>query len=154
MDRKWHRSHATQLSVNSQHHSPAPPSSWGRELHVPEGPVVVVGHSLHQVEGGSRQTADGPVPVVPHPHVQVPRVEVLKILVQRHEILKPSGENTWGDRYGWLQGLEKTTYGFSLVSWHYCWFTDEKACSVNLGDAGTRGRTLEANWCLFTWSIG
>lgn len=38
--------------------------------------------SLHNVHPGSRHAADGPVPVVSDPHVQIPRVEVLEILVQ------------------------------------------------------------------------
>ena len=61
---------------------------------VPECPVVIVGHPLHQVKGGPRQTAYGPVPVVSDPHVQVPRVEVLKVLIHWHKLLK-SMENRW-----------------------------------------------------------
>lgn len=56
---------------------------------VPEGPVVVIGDALHQVEHRPRQAAHWPVPVVPHSHVQVPHVEVLKILIKRDKILQP-----------------------------------------------------------------
>ena len=64
------------------------------EAAVPESPVVIVRHPLHQVEGGPRQTAYGPVPVVSDPHVQVPRVEVLKVLIHRHKLLESSGKHT------------------------------------------------------------
>ena len=53
-----------------------------------EGPIVVVGDLLQQVHLGAGDAADGPVPVIPDPHVQVPRVEVLKVLVQGNEILR------------------------------------------------------------------
>lgn len=53
-----------------------------------EGPVVVVGNSLHQVHLGAGDAADGPVPVVPDPHVQVAGVEVLKVLVEGDELLQ------------------------------------------------------------------
>lgn len=46
-----------------------------------------MGHSQHQVHFGPGYAADGPVPVVPDPHVQVSGVEVLKILVEGHEVL-------------------------------------------------------------------
>lgn len=52
-----------------------------------KSPVVVVGHSLHQVHFGPRHAADGPVPVVPDPHVQISGVEVLEILVEGHKVL-------------------------------------------------------------------
>ncbi len=56
-------------------------------IRVPECPVVVIRHPLHQVEDRSWQAAYGTVPVVPYPHVQVSSVKVLKILVKWYEIL-------------------------------------------------------------------
>lgn len=54
---------------------------------VPKSPVVVIGHPLHQVKHGAWQAAHGPIPVVSHPHVQVSGVKVLKVLIERYEIL-------------------------------------------------------------------
>lgn len=34
-----------------------------------KGPVVIVGISLHEVELGPGNTANGPVPAIPNPHV-------------------------------------------------------------------------------------
>lgn len=59
---------------------------------VPKCPVVVVGHPLHQVEDGSRQAAHGAIPVVSNPHVQVSGVKVLKVLIERYEILRTRKE--------------------------------------------------------------
>lgn len=58
------------------------------QKHSLKGPVVVVGDPVHQVHLGSWNAADGPVPVVPYPHVEVPGVKVLKVLVERHKVLK------------------------------------------------------------------
>lgn len=52
-----------------------------------ERPVVVMRLPLHDVHPGSRHAADRPVPVVSNPHVEVPRVEVFKILIQGHKVL-------------------------------------------------------------------
>lgn len=52
-----------------------------------ECPVVVVRNSLHQVHFSARDAADGSVPVVSDPHVQVSGVEVLKVLIERDKIL-------------------------------------------------------------------
>lgn len=46
-----------------------------------------MGDSLHQVHSGPGHAADGPVPVVPDPHVQISGVEVLEILVEGHKVL-------------------------------------------------------------------
>lgn len=64
-----------------------------------KSPVVVVGHSLHQVHFGPGHAADGPVPVVPDAHVQISGVEVLEILVEGHKVLELDGD---GGRLGWL----------------------------------------------------
>lgn len=53
-----------------------------------KSPVVVAGRPLHQVHLGARHAADGPVPVVSDAHVQVAGVEVLKVLVERHKVLR------------------------------------------------------------------
>lgn len=55
---------------------------------VPESPVVVIRHPLHQVKDGSWQAAYGTVPVVSYSHVQVPSVEVFKILIKWYKFLK------------------------------------------------------------------
>lgn len=55
---------------------------------VPECPVVVIRHPLHEVKDRSREAAYGTVPVVSYPHVQVSSVKVLKILIKRYKILK------------------------------------------------------------------
>lgn len=52
-----------------------------------KSPVVVVGHSFHQVHFGPGDAAYGPVPVVSDPHVEVSRVKVLKILVEGNKVL-------------------------------------------------------------------
>lgn len=52
-----------------------------------KSPVVVVGHSFHQVHFGPRDAAYGPVPVVSYTHVEVSGVKVLKVLVEGHEVL-------------------------------------------------------------------
>lgn len=54
---------------------------------IPIGPVVVIGYSLHEVKHRTGHAADGPVPVVSYPHVQVTSVKILKILVKRNEVL-------------------------------------------------------------------
>lgn len=51
-------------------------------------PVVVMRHSVYQVHLGTRDTADGSVPVVSDSHVQVPGVKVLKILIEGDKILQ------------------------------------------------------------------
>lgn len=61
-----------------------------QDVSVPEGPVVVVGHSLQQVKDGPGQAAYGPVPVVPYSHVQISGVKVFKVLIKRNKILKES----------------------------------------------------------------
>lgn len=55
-------------------------------------PVVVLGRSPHQVHLSTRDAAYRPVPVVPDTHVEVPGVEVLKVLVERHKVLRTDGE--------------------------------------------------------------
>lgn len=52
-----------------------------------KGPVVVGGNSFHQVHLSSGDTAYRSIPVVSNPHVKVPGVKVLKILVQWHKVL-------------------------------------------------------------------
>ena len=59
-----------------------------RRSNLLERPIVVVCNSLDQVHLGTRDTADRSVPVVSDPHVQVPRVKVLKVLIERNEILQ------------------------------------------------------------------
>lgn len=56
-----------------------------------EGPIVVVGNSFHQVHLSTRDTADGSVPVVSNPHVQVPGVKILKVLIEGDKILQEQG---------------------------------------------------------------
>lgn len=53
-----------------------------------EGPIVVMGNSLHQVHLSTRNATDRSVPVVSNPHVQVPGVEVLKVLIEWDKILQ------------------------------------------------------------------
>ena len=53
----------------------------------PKCPVVVICHPFHHVEHSSRGTADGPVPVVSDSHIKVPRIKILKVLIQWHKIL-------------------------------------------------------------------
>lgn len=67
---------------------PGKNQSGAQYSYILEGPVVVVGNSLHQVHLGPGDAADGPVPVVSDPHVQVPGVKVLKILIEGHKILQ------------------------------------------------------------------
>lgn len=55
---------------------------------VPECPVVVIRHPLHQVKDRTWQAAYRTVPVVSYPHVQVSSVKVLKILIKWYKILK------------------------------------------------------------------
>lgn len=55
-------------------------------------PVVVLGRPPHQVHFGTRDTAYGPVPVVPYTHVEVSGVEVLKVLVEGHKVLHKDEE--------------------------------------------------------------
>lgn len=57
-----------------------------------KGPVVVRGNPLHQVHLGAGDAADGPVPVVSNPHVQVAGVEVLKVLVEGDKLLRGGKE--------------------------------------------------------------
>lgn len=52
-----------------------------------ERPVVIMRLSLHDVHPGPRHTADGPIPVVSNPHVEVPCIEVFEILIQWHKVL-------------------------------------------------------------------
>lgn len=47
-----------------------------------------MGHSLHQVHFGARDAAYGPIPIVSDSHVEVPRVEILKVLVEGHKVLQ------------------------------------------------------------------
>lgn len=47
-----------------------------------------MGDPLPEVHFGSWSAAEGPVPVVPDPYVDVPGVEVLKVLVERHKVLQ------------------------------------------------------------------
>lgn len=61
--------------------------------HLLKGPVIVVGNSFHHVHFSTRNTADGPVPVVPDPHVQVPGVKVLKVLIEGDKILQEKEES-------------------------------------------------------------
>lgn len=65
----------------------------GDWITVPESPVVVVRHPLHQVKDRPWQAAYGTVPVVSYPHVQVSSVEVLEILIKRHEILRAKSKH-------------------------------------------------------------
>lgn len=58
-----------------------------------EGPIVVMGNSLHQVHLSTRNATDRSVPVVSNPHVQVPGVEVLKVLIEWDKILQGTGKN-------------------------------------------------------------
>lgn len=53
-----------------------------------ESPVIVMGNSLHQIHLGAWDAADGSVPVVSNPHVQVTGVEVLKVLVEGDKLLR------------------------------------------------------------------
>ena len=54
---------------------------------IPIGPVVVIGHPLHEVKHRTWHTADGSVPAVTYPHVKVTGVKVLKILVKGNKVL-------------------------------------------------------------------
>lgn len=60
--------------------------------HLLKGPVIVVGNSFHHVHPRPRNAADGTVPVVPDPHVQVPGVKVLKVLIEGDKILQEEEE--------------------------------------------------------------
>lgn len=53
-----------------------------------KGPIVVGGNSLDQVHLSTRDATDGSVPVVSNPHVQVPGVKVLKVLIEGNKILQ------------------------------------------------------------------
>lgn len=46
-----------------------------------------MGDLLQQVHSGPGNAAEGPVPIVSYPHVQISGVEVLKILVEGHKVL-------------------------------------------------------------------
>lgn len=43
--------------------------------------------SLHDIHLGSRHTTDRSIPVVSDSHVEVPCIEVFKILIQGHKVL-------------------------------------------------------------------
>ena len=67
-----------------------------------------MGHSLHQVHFGPGHAADGPVPVVPDPHVQISGVEVLEILVEGHKVLhvdEDMGQLGWFILTDWNRAL-------------------------------------------------
>lgn len=51
-----------------------------------------MGNSFHHVHPRPRNAADGTVPVVPDPHVQVPGVKVLKVLIEGDKILQEQEE--------------------------------------------------------------
>lgn len=51
-------------------------------------PVIVIGNSLHYIKLCSGDTADGSVPAISNPHVQVSGVEIFKVLIQRYKILQ------------------------------------------------------------------
>lgn len=51
-----------------------------------------MGNSLHQVHLGTGDAADGSVPVVSNPHVQVPGVKVFKVLVEGDKLLQKKKE--------------------------------------------------------------
>ena len=51
-----------------------------------------MGNSLHQVHLGTRNATDRSVPVVPNPHVQVPGIEVLKVLIEWDKILQETAK--------------------------------------------------------------
>lgn len=70
-------------------------------------PVVVAGLPFQQVHFGPGGAAQGPIPVVPNPHVNVSGVEVLKVLVERHKVLQ--GEEPRGNNEG--GGAEKRSGG-------------------------------------------
>lgn len=77
-------------------------------------PVVVARLSLHQVHFGPGYAADGPVPVVPDPHVQISGVEVLEILVEGHKVLHVDGDRRQLGRSIWNSTLFAATFP---VSW-------------------------------------
>lgn len=56
--------------------------------HSLKGPVVVMGNSFHHVHLSTGNTTNGSVPVVPDPHVQIPGVKVLKVLIEGDKILE------------------------------------------------------------------
>lgn len=60
---------------------------------LPECPVIVIRHPLHQVKHRPWQAAYRAVPVVSYPHVQVSGVEVLKVLIKWYKILKAEKKN-------------------------------------------------------------
>lgn len=78
---------------------------------VPKGPVVVIGHPLHQVKHGARQAANGTIPVVSHPHVQVSGVKVLKVLIEGYEILRRRRKNNEQLHSETLTGCHKAAVG-------------------------------------------
>lgn len=72
-----------------------------------------MGHSLHQVHFGPGHAADGPVPVVPDPHVQISVVEVLEILVEGHKVLhvgEDRGQLGWFIFTDWNCVLSDVTF--------------------------------------------
>lgn len=80
-----------------------------------EAPVVVVGNSLHQVHLGAGDAADGPVPVVSNPHVQVAGVEVLKVLVEGDKFLQ-GGTRT---KRKLVTVVERTGHLSTLIANHF-----------------------------------
>lgn len=65
-----------------------------------KSPIVIQGGSFHQVHFGSWDAAYWPVPVVSYAHVEVSRVEVLKVLVERNKVLHRSK-----DRERWRETI-------------------------------------------------
>ncbi len=67
-----------------------------------------MGYSLHKVHLSTRDTTDGSVPVVPNPHVQVPGVKVLEVLIEGNKILQ--------GQYERVNDFCKSCLGISLYS--------------------------------------
>lgn len=103
------------------------PHLWNS--HLLKGPVVVVGNSFHHVHPSTGNAADGSVPVVSDPHVQVPGVKVLKVLIEGDKILEEKEEHVeeiplkvFYDRdlvhsCTFCSSLSRATWHFSMFQW-------------------------------------
>lgn len=78
---------------------------------IPECPVVVIWHPLHQVKHRAWQAAHRPIPVVSHPHVQVSGVKVFKVLIERNEILQRRRKKEWMTTNEVLTGCHRAAMG-------------------------------------------